>query len=833
MKASKGVFSILALISLFFVYGNSFALDQRTHRVINEIIVEGSYGQKIDTYLKENLIIPDGVRSSFNTKKVFELVGDGGYTEDISTIPYVRSFNHFHDPLKPWGQAGFSGPVAILDPLPIRSSILWAQATDQYFGDYSWINARDYFYKALIAQSNTERENNFSYTFRAVGQVMHLIQDASVPAHTRNDGHLLYNYENWVFGVQDKDPVYFDQILSNSTISVDPSLFSTSVDPGATSPIAGLFDSNKYNGTNPDVTIGPVGLTEYTNANFLSEDTRFQDYPYPSYNSVATMDIQIPDPQDAAKIVYRPYYTKARDGDTSFYLLTTQGYLSNYVHTNFDWLSYQIRQFEKPALDEFVYDNYARMLLPRAVAYSSALLQYFFRGQIDAVDAKTTKDASGNITGMTLKVKNNTPGEDMTAVNNSHLVVSYNYKDANGNVVYGKSGDVYLNSNIPPANDMSNDLYKYTFTFSNAIPSDATDKHYMLVYRGKLGVENDAVAGKSFQPKVPLVIDDWESGQNWTAKDQNAKLSLDSASPYEGSEDLKISVEGGPYYIYHNLGLAQSIGNSNSIICTDEMGGPGFSFDHPVEISRIACRFYVSTYDKPYGGFYTTAFRIYEYDGQPGLLLGESDPLDVPCGGYYTAIYNFPASVNIGSGKFKALLANYSPPYETGYYAWSFAGIYTIFNSNNPTPCNFQSYVRSFNPYGHCIGSPSWFFYNMSNYGVDMDIVGKPGDSPIARAIIPKDCSSKNTLKVAIKSGVANNPIDFKFGVSSYDEYKESIQINTENIWEVKSIDISKLTDQQKKELKYFSINWGKDSYNQETGELKPNTIYIDLLEAE
>ena len=67
-----------------------------------------------------------------------------------------------------------------------------------------------------------------------------------------------------------------------------------------------------------------------------------------------------------------------------------------------------------------------------------------FRGQIDAVDAATVKatDGSGDITGMTLKVKNSTPSEEMTANGSSHLVVAYNNKDSSNNTIYGKSDDV-------------------------------------------------------------------------------------------------------------------------------------------------------------------------------------------------------------------------------------------------------------------------------------------------------------------------------------------------------------------------------------------------------
>ncbi len=55
---------------------------------------------------------------------------------------------------------------------------------------WSWPKAREYYYTALTSSTKDEREEYFVYTFRALGQVMHLLADASVPAHTRNDIHV-------------------------------------------------------------------------------------------------------------------------------------------------------------------------------------------------------------------------------------------------------------------------------------------------------------------------------------------------------------------------------------------------------------------------------------------------------------------------------------------------------------------------------------------------------------------------------------------------------------------------------------------------------------------
>ncbi|MDY6974367.1 MAG: hypothetical protein SV775_18935 [Thermodesulfobacteriota bacterium] len=79
---------------------------------------------------------------------------------------------------------------------------------DNYF---SWVMARKYFYAALFGDSSEldgiggiegksnmnekERDRCFAVLFRSLGQLMHLVQDAGQPEHTRNDAHPLSNFE--------------------------------------------------------------------------------------------------------------------------------------------------------------------------------------------------------------------------------------------------------------------------------------------------------------------------------------------------------------------------------------------------------------------------------------------------------------------------------------------------------------------------------------------------------------------------------------------------------------------------------------------------------------
>ncbi|MBI4653548.1 MAG: hypothetical protein HY752_00880 [Nitrospirae bacterium] len=397
----------LCRVTLFFfafcilTFSLSFALETITHEKINEFIAINTLnGFSLDSYLKNQLGFANGITEdikSTETKKVFEWIKVGGLYEDNPpwTIPYFRSANHFHNPINKQGFSGIWGTGFVSG----ESSIPWSQkaiGTQSPGGYYSWYDARDYFYKALTATDKNTREKNFSDTFRGLGQLMHLVEDLSVPEHTRNDGHYLKAYEGWVKDTQkSNDPqrkAIFDTALANPIFFNKDALNQPSAFSTAPVPIANLFDTNTYNGSNPDVTINNnIGLSEYTNANFVSPDTRFKNFAYPSKDtSVVVVDYDIADPFNPGNTVKRPYYKKKADGDSG-YLLTGVDYHRLYRQTNLS--EPELGQLEVVVIapmDGNVFSDYTKRLLPRAVGYSAGLLNYFFRGDIDLVDDATT-----------------------------------------------------------------------------------------------------------------------------------------------------------------------------------------------------------------------------------------------------------------------------------------------------------------------------------------------------------------------------------------------------------------------------------------------------------
>jgi len=183
---------VIISISFFVLVPNMlYAWDnERTHPDLSEMAARKSIlGPQ--NYLA-NLGFVKGLDEKVNGKETFKWIRDGAFYEDAGNwvnaiMATARWKNHFHNPLKPWSEAGLT------DIQTGESSLLWAQdaSNQQSFleKDWSWRKVRDYYYYALMSTTDAERQSNFVQTFRGLGHQRHLIQDASQPDHVRNDAH--------------------------------------------------------------------------------------------------------------------------------------------------------------------------------------------------------------------------------------------------------------------------------------------------------------------------------------------------------------------------------------------------------------------------------------------------------------------------------------------------------------------------------------------------------------------------------------------------------------------------------------------------------------------
>ncbi len=470
----KRVIIFLAIL-LIFLTDNALSLDKDTHKFLNETIAGQGW---LDNYLRNNLGLKDGIKEAFKGIQVLRWIADGGKEEDEPL--YLRSRNHFHNPLKSWNTAGLTdyGSLTSLGFTPM-SSVLWAQDQSgaswiDFGGDWSWKKSREYFYQALTGSDKATREDNFANTFRSVGQIMHLVEDSSVPAHARNDTHIWGDgYEEWVRGNHG--------LLKLSPITFVTSIFNESANSHAPIPIAKIFDTDKYTGTNPSTSLS-WGIAEYTNSNFASDDTIFTEnfdpnhkhyFPYPRYSPDNYEMYEIDIPPNKKRI----YLRKKGDGE-SIERFATAGPLYKYLSFDPALQRYELK------LDSEVHSDYAKKLIPRAVGYSAGLLNYFFRGDIDMIPDDTT--GSGYV------IVNNID-DDMDGT------FELWYDDSNDTRKMTWSGSYSIGRKSSDNNKSTN----ITFT----PPTDAKEPdRYMLVFKGKLGNEEGAVVGLELMERQYLFL---------------------------------------------------------------------------------------------------------------------------------------------------------------------------------------------------------------------------------------------------------------------------------------------------------------------------------------
>ena len=489
-----------------------YAWDNKvTHKDISKYASEsstlsedkGNYLKKLgfDAGLTTKLKWVNPEEQTTETKPIKEWIAEGSRLEDAGDAAnmladYGRSDNHFHNPLKPWSSAGLS------DILDGKSSLLWAQdgvyQQGKIEGDWSWLKVRNLYYLALTSGTDSERQTNFAKTFRGLGQQMHLVQDKAVPYHVRNDAHPLDSAlgRNPQFG-----SLYFEtwakmrlpNITALKAFAPAPSYpqVSLSTSVGGLVPITQFFDTDQYDGINPSTGLA-IGLAEYTNSNFLSDETIFTEgssiddkhyFPYPrktstnlqSYIDQNLLPETIFAEDGQTDVAF--WIKKDKDGEVIDHFVKP-----TYFFNDVDYSAGGYNFYRKTLyLDEKCHEDYAKLLIPRAVGFSAGLLNYFFRGQIDMV-----ADPSN-------------PGEYLIKnLSNENMSGTFSlyYDDKNDNRILITSWEnLSINANSQSA--------PVTFT-EPASPEPKEKGKYLLVFQGAMGNETGAVDGKAVALKKEI-----------------------------------------------------------------------------------------------------------------------------------------------------------------------------------------------------------------------------------------------------------------------------------------------------------------------------------------
>ncbi len=515
---------------------------------------------------------------------------------------FNRVYNHFYDP---YFDRALTLPVELGSKAPVWA-VTGLNKAGEHRNHFAALDAREAMWRALTlkqypspvsgtlddlaftptANLRTREDLRAAYwatTFRALGDIVHLLQDMAQPQHTRNDPHAglgcKTNIDDCLAGHASYYEGYIEaRATGTAGFQLRERFFKTS-DPNdigeqVTKPLLDFQGAPQYEtvrfakfgdffstGTFSD-SLNAQGLANYSNRGFYSAGTNINRGHLTPYLAPPPLGIgaslgevvladgtvqnanakSVPGALTLVKGgVPDSVYPDREDGQSI--ALSTKGV--------FD-------QFMKPlgkahyTLNHYNYDDQARLLIPRAVAYSAGLLDFFFRGKMEislpdagvysvvdhskfAPPASPTNllfDFRGFRT-LRMRLKNTTdditppqssavqqdmPNGMLVAVMKFHRNLCYDdaldgeISNPNQAAACRSVGEEIVVSNplsgqsVPVATAEQPNGPELTFVFEQELPINAWDVVLQIVYRGKLGTENDAVAVTTRNISEPTFI---------------------------------------------------------------------------------------------------------------------------------------------------------------------------------------------------------------------------------------------------------------------------------------------------------------------------------------
>lgn len=306
---------------------------------------------------------------------------------------------------------------------------------------FTWVDARSNYWKALTLEryvgggtanerfgSSFERKQRWATAIASLGHVIHLLQDGAQPQHTRNDSHapplVSYGrnapngaaYEAFTdYRVTGNAGGYINNPLRSmsdnlpSASQLPPLVFDGYPVPSFALPVK--FFTTKYDdpGTGESAINARKGLVDFSNRNFFTTGTYpgFRQcmppgslpctretavtYPLPENDILDTSvytPVQIPGSiiVNGQSVVMTVYTRKAVDSVNPSYVDRLPSQYAGRVPV-VTKSTFADMPGDPPAgiITNLQYNNFiadADVLLPRAVAYSAGMINYFFRGRI-------------------------------------------------------------------------------------------------------------------------------------------------------------------------------------------------------------------------------------------------------------------------------------------------------------------------------------------------------------------------------------------------------------------------------------------------------------------
>jgi hypothetical protein len=520
--------------SYFDVFGNQ-VVQRDANKFENDIIGGGPLNLGTQTLLSWLLrgAIREDDNPIFNTES-----NTPGDLDSFATPPgnYFRPWSHFYDPARDRALTVTIPPGITIPPgfIGAQKAPDWAIGTSNVFSQpnganknranhFTWFDAREAMYRALTGRrsdgvnivpgatasgsggSVTDPEGlrnaYWATTFRALGDIVHLVQDMAQPQHTRNEPHAADRFDGTpgIFGHKSAYERYVDLRATRGSLA----------NPGGTSTPASALNLDGYpipafsnylpyfttRQTGVDI-LSRKGLADYSNRGFFSAGKNLGqgEYDNPSNDagtytfSDVTAQYFVIDPAGSVSLnnvgvrVLLGSVTDSLNPAQSAQAvpLTAFGLWDQSLQNLGQTLSY--------TLNKSNYDAMADLLIPRAVSYSAGLINYFFRGKIDIVpDPKNP--GSHRIKNLGTEPMAGKFALYYDAADGTRIPVP----DANGNPLVWDSRVILADSSgvLVPNSDMP--------VIGFIPPTTPVPKRvgeYMLVFAGDIGEEKaDAASG--------------------------------------------------------------------------------------------------------------------------------------------------------------------------------------------------------------------------------------------------------------------------------------------------------------------------------------------------
>lgn len=484
---------------IFSISITAFGYEVATHEEMSDHAARRSV-------LSQNLLSDIGLTGTLTTVSLIDNSIDGSsrtvldwiryganHEDDTISAVFARYRNHFYNPLDGRGYhylflRGLPSPLWGLEDQsacppqnPQCNPVIAGQI-------YSLRNARDYFYNGLTSSGTANRDQNLAKTFQTLGHVMHLIEDAAQPQHTRNDSHAMGSlYE-----------LFTDEFISTLPYDGYPS----------DTTLVKLNTAVSFWHTLPpqiDISAGQ-GIAEYSNRSFVTTGTNFRysggniitdpNFPSPAYDPLTGFSADL---ATMTTVTWCTVTTNLK-GQLTFYGNTIFDSYTNITPPDFNPYATTLSIFDADLqkerkkrlfiLNRFNFCAAQQFLIPRAVGYSGGLIDYFFRGKLEA----NYTGAQGQLT-VTVK---NISGPENT-IQNGTFELYYDATDGTR-----KSLAIINGANVGSAGIVDGDSWVITANSPGDVDRSKQNP-YMLVYRGIVGTE-EAVIGKAAEKQGMIYL---------------------------------------------------------------------------------------------------------------------------------------------------------------------------------------------------------------------------------------------------------------------------------------------------------------------------------------